>query len=74
MPGVEIPGEDEEGPSEVLHAVHFLRFSLDDAARDAFRDPAVPVELVVAHPGYAASAPVDGVTRRRLLADLAFDA
>lgn len=71
--GVEVPGPDEEGPSTVTHAVHFLRFSLDDAARDAFRDPAVPVEVVVDHPEYAAAAPVAGAARRSLIADLALD-
>ncbi|MCX6459613.1 MAG: DUF3501 family protein [Actinobacteria bacterium] len=68
--GVEVPGLDESGPSEVTHAVHFLRFTFSDAARDAFRDPAVPVELVVDHPAYAASTAISGELRLSLLADL----
>ena len=73
IPGIEVPGLDEEGPSEVTQAVHFLRFSFDDASRDAFRDPQVPVELVADHPAYAASSPIDGDLRRRLLADLSLE-
>ncbi len=72
--GVEVPGPDEDGPSEVTNAVHFLEFVFSPAARDAFRDPAVPVEIVVEHPAYAASENVAGDLRLRLLADLALEA
>ena len=68
--GREVPGLDESGPSEVTHAVHFVRFTFNDNARDAFRDPAVPVELVVDHPAYAASSAISGELRLSLLADL----
>jgi hypothetical protein len=71
VPGVEIVGVDEDGPSTVTQAVHFLRFTFDDVQRDAFRDPAVPVTLVVEHPEYAAAVDVSGDVRLRLLADLA---
>lgn len=68
----EIVGPDEDpddtGP---LVSVHVLRFRFTDAARDAFRDPAVPVELVVDHPEYADATPIAGPTRTALLADLA---
>jgi hypothetical protein len=69
--GVELPGPDEDGPSEQTYSVHFLRFVFDDAARDAFRDPSVPARLVVDHPAYAEDVPLDGELRRSLLADLA---
>ena len=71
--GLEVPGPDEEGPSEITHAVHFLRFSFDDQSRDAFRDPSVVVELVVEHPAYAAAVPLEGDLRLLLLADLSLE-
>ncbi len=71
-PAEEIPGPDEDpdvpGPTV---SVHMLRFPLDDSARDAFRDPAVPVELVVDHPAYNEATPITGATRISLIADLA---
>jgi hypothetical protein len=69
--GEEIPGPDEDPdvPSTLV-SVHVLRFRLTDAARDAFRDPAVPALLVVDHEGYADDAPISGDTRTALLADL----
>jgi hypothetical protein len=70
-PATELPGPDEDGPSEETYSVHFLRFSFDDDARDAFRDPRVPASLVVDHPEYADDVPIDGDIRRSLLADLA---
>ena len=73
--GEEIRGidEDPDSPSETV-SVHMLRFPLDDARRDAFRDPAVPVELVVDHPAYSESTPITGQTRLSLIADLALRA
>jgi hypothetical protein len=71
VPAVELPGPDEDGPSEETFSVHFLRFRFSDAARDAFRDPAVPASLVVDHPEYADDTPIDGDVRTSLLADLA---
>jgi hypothetical protein len=70
-PGLEIPGPDEDPdvPSETV-SVHMLRFTLTDEQRDAFRDPTVPVSLVVDHDAYSESAPVAGETRLSLLADL----
>jgi len=68
----EIPGPDEDptqpGP---LVSVHVFRFRFNAAARDAFRDPAQPVELVVDHPEYADAAPIAGAVRTALIADLA---
>jgi hypothetical protein len=50
-----------------------LRFPLTDEQRDTFRDPAVPAELTVDHPNYAASATIPHESRLSLLADLALD-
>ena len=74
LPGIEVPGEDEPGPSQVTHAVHFLRFAFGDEARDAFRDPGVPAVLAVDHPEYAASTEITGDVRLSLIADLSLDA
>jgi hypothetical protein len=70
---VEIPGVDEDpaDPGATV-SVHMIRFSLDDGARDAFRDPAVPAELAVDHPAYSDATPINGPTRHSLIADLAF--
>jgi Protein of unknown function (DUF3501) len=62
--------EDSEQPSDTV-SVHVVRFTLNDEQRDAFRDPQVPVELVVEHPEYAESTPITGGARLSLLADLA---
>jgi hypothetical protein len=72
---VELRGADEDPnrPSDTV-SVHVVRFTLTDDERDAFRDPQVPVELVVDHPEYAEGTPISGATRLSLLADLAFEA
>lgn len=72
VPADELPGPDEdpEEPTETV-TVHVLRFRLTDAQRDAFRDPSVPVRLVVDHPAYAEATPLSGGTRRALIRDLA---
>ena len=72
-PAVELPGPDEDGPSEETYSVHFLRFRFSDAARDAFRDPSSPARLVVDHPAYADDVAIEGDARTSLLADLALD-
>ena len=70
--GVELRGldEDPDRPSDTV-SVHVVRFTLTDEQRDAFRDPQVPVELVVEHPEYSEGTPISGATRLSLLADLA---
>ncbi|AEH10491.1 MULTISPECIES: DUF3501 family protein [Protofrankia] len=72
VPAEEIlgPDEDPDVPSQTV-SVHMLRFLLNDDTRDAFRDPAVPVELVVDHPAYNEATPITGTTRTSLIADLA---
>jgi hypothetical protein len=69
--GEEIPGPDEDPdvPSALV-SVHVLRFRFDEAARDAFRDPAQPAQLVVEHPEFADEVLITGETRIALLADL----
>lgn len=71
----ELPGPDEDldAPDRETVSVHVLRFRFDDAARDAFRDPAVQARLVVDHPEYSDDTPIVGDTRLSLLADLALD-
>jgi Protein of unknown function (DUF3501) len=73
-PGVELRGLDEDcqRPSDTV-SVHVVRFTLTDAQRDAFRDPQVPVELVVEHAEYCEGTPITGATRLSLLADLALE-
>lgn len=73
IPGVELPGPDEEAPSQATYSVHFLRWRFTDPQRDAFRDPAVPASLVVDHPEYADETPLTGDVRLALLADLALE-
>lgn len=75
VPAVELRGldEDPEQPSDTV-SVHVVRFTLTDEQRDAFRDPQVPVALVVQHPEYAESTPITDPTRLSLLADLALAA
>jgi hypothetical protein len=66
-------GEEGRSRDDYTATVHYLRFPLTDEQRDAFRDPAVPAELVVDHPNYADSAPLPEEMRLSLLADLALD-
>ncbi|WP_322759417.1 DUF3501 family protein [Frankia sp. Cr2] len=75
--GVPVAGEEIPGPDEVPDipsptvSVHMLRFPFSDSTRDAFRDPAVPVELVVDHPAYNEATPITAAARKSLIADLA---
>lgn len=52
-------------------SVHFLRFNLDRAQIDRFRDEAVPVTLGIEHPAYRHATVLSGETRRSLGADFA---
>ena len=67
-------GEEGRSRDDYTATVHYLRFPLTDAQRDAFRDPSVPVALSVDHPNYSDSAPIPEAMRLSLLADLALDA
>jgi hypothetical protein len=72
VPAQEIRGIDEDPATESeTVSVHMFRFPLNDEQRDKFRDPEVPVELAVDHAAYSESTPIDGATRRSLIADLA---
>lgn len=70
-----VPGVGEGGRSreDYTSTVHYLRFTMDDEQRDAFRDPAVAVELSVDHPNYSESTPISGDVRLSLIRDLALD-
>jgi hypothetical protein len=61
------PGRSKE---DKLSAVQYLRFVLPPAARRAFLDPAVPVQLVIDHPNYRAQVTLEGNTRASLGEDL----
>lgn len=66
-------GEEGRSREDYTATVHYLRFTLTDAQRDAFRDPSVPVAIAVDHPNYSESAPIPEAMRLSLLADLALD-
>jgi hypothetical protein len=68
--GVEIPGPDEDGPSKITLAVHFLGFEFDKDARIGFLDLTREVRLVVEHPRYTESVVMPSVVRKQLVADL----
>jgi hypothetical protein len=70
---VKAVGEEGRSREDYTATVHYLRFPMDDAQRDAFRDPTVPAEIAVDHPNYAESAPIPEDMRLSLLADLALD-
>jgi len=67
-----IRGEFEGGRSkeDKLSAVQYVRFALDDGARQAFIHGTEPVCLVIDHPNYRHRAPVNGAVRASLAADL----
>jgi Protein of unknown function (DUF3501) len=73
-PGVvtstEIPGPDEDGPSQETYSVHFVAFELSAAQAAQMADLNVPVELSVNHEHYQATAVVGGALREQLLGDL----
>jgi Protein of unknown function (DUF3501) len=68
----EVPARFEEGRSseEKMSAVHFLRFSVGGAVREALAAGA-PSRLRVAHPDYDAEAEIEAPLREELLSDLA---
>ena len=70
VPGVEIPGADEDGFSEITHAVHFLGFDFSEAARAAFLDPTNAVWASVAHRRYTESAALPAAVLREVRGDL----
>lgn len=64
-----------QGRGDRIAAVQYVRFPVGggEGMRDALRDPAVPVVLVVDHAGYRARAEVPPYTRHDLANDLAAD-
>jgi hypothetical protein len=69
---ITIPGEFEGGRSKEdnVSAVQYVRFKLDDRARQAFVERREPVRLVIDHPQYRHSAPIQGAVRESLAQDL----
>jgi hypothetical protein len=60
-------GQSEEGR---ISSVHYVQFPFANETAEAFANPMHPVQLVVEHPSYRASSPVDGALRRSLIEDL----
>jgi hypothetical protein len=71
--GVVLPARFEDGHSkeEKMAAVHYLRFPVPAAVREALHDPAARVRLVIDHPDYEAEADLPPDLRAELLRDLA---
>ncbi|MFN8641408.1 MAG: DUF3501 family protein [Candidatus Binatia bacterium] len=67
VPAVFEPGRSRE---DKLSAVQYVRFPLPAAARAAFADPAVAVQLVADHPNYRHAAAIAREVRASLAADL----
>jgi membrane protease YdiL (CAAX protease family) len=53
-----------------ISAVQYIRFTLDPEQAARFADPALPVELAIAHPNYRHATPLEPATRASLAADL----
>lgn len=72
MRELRVTGIFESGRSteEKISAVHYVKFPFSEAARDAFLDSRVAVEMVVNHPYYQARTKIDGEVRRSLIKDL----
>jgi len=70
--GERVPARFEGGLSneEKMAAVHYLRFPLAQSVRATLADPAAEARIVVDHPNYKAEAPLVGVVRQQLIADL----
>lgn len=70
-----VPGEFEPGRSKEdnVSAVQYVRFHFDDAAREQFRSGTSAVELIIDHPNYRATAPIEGDVRAALALDLGPD-
>ena len=72
MRDLKVTGIFESGRSteDKISAVHYVKFAFSEAARDAFLDSRVAVEVVVDHPHYQARTNIDGGVRRSLTQDL----
>ena len=68
--GVDVPPPDEAN-EEQTYSVHFIRFDLTEAQREALAHLGVPANLSVEHPRYEASVPVPAELRAQLITDLA---
>lgn len=76
MRDLKVMGIFESGRSteEKISAVHYVKFPFSEAARDAFLDSQITVEVIVDHPHYQARTKIDGGVRRSLIEDLTGDA
>jgi hypothetical protein len=52
-----------------LPAVNYLTFELDDEARAALRDPAVPASLEITHAAYPVAVTLPQALREELIGD-----
>ena len=68
--GVDVPPPDEAN-EEQTYSVHFIRFDISGAQREALANLTVPANLSVEHPRYQASVPVPAELRAQLITDLA---
>jgi hypothetical protein len=70
--GRRLPALFEAGHTkeEKMAAVHYIRFEVPEAARQALADPAAEARLVVEHAHYRAEAALGPETRRALQEDL----
>ena len=67
-----LPGDFASGQSDDrrISAVQYLRFRLNDAQRKAFTSGAEEVRLIIHHPNYQHSAPIEADIRQELARDL----
>lgn len=70
--GQRLPAVFEEGQSDDrrISAVQYLRFRFNDAQREDFVSGQAAARLVIDHPNYSHSVPIEGALREELIADL----
>jgi len=68
-------GAFEQGRSkeDKISAVHYVRFRVPEPVKAEMRNLQIPMEIVIDHPNYQASAKVPDATRFSLLNDLSLD-
>ncbi len=68
-------GAFEQGRSkeDKISAVHYVRFRVPEPVKAEMRNLQIPMEIVIDHPNYQASAKVPDATRFSLLNDLSSD-
>ena len=63
--------DERQVSAERISAVHYLRFAVDEEARELLADTAVPARLAVDHANYRAATTLSAALRQSLLDDLA---